>query len=147
MGTAVLEYNLGTREMAVIRLPPSPYDWQRIALATTDDGRLGFATADKSAIYLWSREVHPGGDALWALTRTVELDKLLPVGALTTFSDVVGFVDVIGVIFVRTGDGLFSIDLKSNRVTRVSKDIGFSGIFPYMSFYTPGTSFIRPGYL
>jgi len=147
MGTAVLEYNLGTREMAVIRLPPSPYDWQRIALATTDDGHLGFATADKSAIYLWSREVHPGGDALWALTRTVELDKLLPVGALTTFSDVVGFVDVIGVIFVRTGDGLFSIDLKSNRVTRVSNDIGFSGIFPYMSFYTPGTSFIRPGYL
>jgi len=121
----------------VIRLPPSPCDWQRIVLATTCDGRLGFATADKSAIYLWSRETHPGGDAAWALTRAVELDKLLPAGTLATFSDVVGFVDVIGVIFVQTGDGLFSIDLKSNRVTRVSKDIGFSGIFPYMSFYTP----------
>ncbi|RCV09214.1 hypothetical protein SETIT_2G009400v2 [Setaria italica] len=138
MGTAVLEYDLGTKEMAVIRLPPLlHFNWQRIALTTRTDGRLGFATADRSAIYLWSREACPGGDARWAQTRVIELDTLLPAGALSTFSDVVGFVDAIGLIFVRTGDGLFTIDLKSSQVTKVSKDTGFSGIFPYMNFHTP----------
>ncbi|CAL5092009.1 unnamed protein product [Urochloa decumbens] len=134
MGATVLEYDLGTREMAVIRLPPRAFDWQRIALATTHDGCcLGFATADRSAIYLWKREASSqGGDA-----QVIELAKLLPAGTLSAFSDVVGFVDSIGLIYVRTADGLFTVDLKSSQVTKVSKDTGFSGIFPYMSFHTP----------
>ncbi|CAN6180909.1 unnamed protein product [Urochloa humidicola] len=139
MGTAVLEYHLGTREMTVICLPPRGFDWQPVALTTTNDGRsLGFATADRSAIYLWKREASSQGrDALSAQTRVIELDKLLPAGAISAFSDVVGFVDAAGLVFVRTGDGIFTIDLKSNQVTSVSKDTGFSGIFPYMSFHTP----------
>ncbi|KAF8644698.1 hypothetical protein HU200_066364 [Digitaria exilis] len=141
MGTAVLRYDLGTREMAVIRLPPPRFEWQRIVLAAREDGRLGFATADASTIYLWSmEELHPGGDAYWTQTRVVELSTLLPPGAISAISDIVGFVDSIGVIFVRTVDGLFTIDLKSSRVTKVSEDTSFSGIFPYMSFHTPGTS-------
>ncbi|CAN6209159.1 unnamed protein product [Urochloa humidicola] len=138
-GTAVLEYDLGTSEMAVIRLPPALFDWQRIALAATNDGRhLGFATAGRSAIYLWCREASPGGgDAHWAQTRVIELDKLLPAGAIPAFSDVVGFVHAISLVFVRTGDGLFTIDLNSSQVTKVSKDTGFSSIFPYMTFHTP----------
>ncbi|KAF8731408.1 hypothetical protein HU200_016470 [Digitaria exilis] len=141
MGTAVLRYDLGTREMAVIRLPPPRFEWQRIVLAAREDGRLGFATADASTIYLWSmEELHPGGDAYWTQARVVELSTLLPPGAISSISDIVGFVDSIGVVFVRTGDGLFTIDLKSSRVTKVSEDTSFSGIFPYMSFHTPGTS-------
>ncbi|CAN6196684.1 unnamed protein product, partial [Urochloa humidicola] len=123
MGTAALEYDLGTNQIDVIWLPPRGFDWQRIALATTNDGpRLGFATADRSAIYLWQRE---------------QLHKLLPAGAISAFPDVLGFVDTIGLIFVRTGDGIFTIDLKSSKVTKISKDTGFSGVFPYMSFHTP----------
>lgn len=138
-GAAALEYDLGTREMAVVRLPPPPrLDWQRAVLATRDDGRLGLATAGKSTIYLWAREAPPRGDGSWVQTRAIELDTLLPVGALSAFVDVVSFVDGVGVVFVRTGDGLFTIDLMSRRVTKVFKDTFFSGIFPYMSFHTPG---------
>ncbi|CAL5077639.1 unnamed protein product [Urochloa decumbens] len=151
-GTVVLEYDLGTREMAVIRLLPARFDWQRVALTATNDGQLGFATAGRSATYLWKREASPGGgDVHWAQTRVIELDKLLPVGALSAFSDVVGFVDAIGLIFVRTGNGLFTVNLKSSQVTKVlftvnlkssqvtkvSEDAGFSGVFPYLSFHTP----------
>lgn len=138
MGTAVLEYDLGTWEMWVVRLPPAHNDWQRIVLAASGSGGLGFATADKSRIYLCSREVLPGGDAHWTRTRVIELDKLHPAGAISVFPEVVSFADGVGVIFLRTGDGLFTVDLKSSQVTKVSKDIGFSGIFPYMSFHTPG---------
>uniref|UniRef100_A0A0A9EZY5 F-box protein AT5G49610-like beta-propeller domain-containing protein n=1 Tax=Arundo donax TaxID=35708 RepID=A0A0A9EZY5_ARUDO len=137
MGTGILEYNLVTRDMAVIGLPPSRFYGQRGVLTTRDDGALGFARAEKSTLYLWSREPRPEGDAHWAQSRVIELDTLLPVDVLRTFSDVVSFVDGIGVIFVRTGDGLFTIDLKSRQVTKVCKDSGFSGIFPYMSFQTP----------
>ncbi|XP_062189263.1 uncharacterized protein LOC133892471 [Phragmites australis] len=137
MGTRILEYNLGTHEMAVIDLPPLRFYGQRIVLSTRDDGGLGFATADKSTIYLWSREAHPQGESHWVQSRVIELEMLLPVDALSTFSDVVSFVDGIGIYFVRTGDGIFTIDLKSSQVTKVCRDSGFSGIFPYMSFHTP----------
>uniref|UniRef100_A0A0A9CVD7 F-box protein AT5G49610-like beta-propeller domain-containing protein n=1 Tax=Arundo donax TaxID=35708 RepID=A0A0A9CVD7_ARUDO len=137
MGTGILEYNLDTRDMAVVGLPPARFYGQRGVLTARDDGGLGFARAEKSTLHLWSREARPAGDAHWTLSRVIELKTLLPVDALTTFSDVVSFVDGIGVVFVRTGDGLFTIDLKSGQVTKVSKDSGFSGIFPYMSFQTP----------
>lgn len=145
-GAAALEYDLGTREMAVVRLPPPPrLDWQRAVLATRDDGRLGLATAGKSTIYLWAREAPPRGDGSWVQTRAIELDTLLPVGALSAFVDVVSFVDGVGVVFVRTGDGLFTIDLMSRRVTKVFKDTFFSGIFPYMSFHTPALEVASTG--
>ncbi|CAL5034383.1 unnamed protein product [Urochloa decumbens] len=146
MDGAVLEYDLGTREMAVIRLPPHCFSWQRIALTATNDGHLGFATADRSAIYLWKREASSqGGDAHWAQTRAIEHAKLLPAGALLAFPDVVGFVDSIALIYVRTADGLFTVDLKSSQVTKVSNDTGFSGIFPYMSFHTPALGVLSAG--
>jgi hypothetical protein len=143
MGTAALEFDLRTREMAVVRLPPPRFDWQRVVLATRDDGRLGLATAGKSTIYLWAREARSRGDGNWVQTRAVELDTLLPAGAISAFPDVVSFVDAVGVVFVRTGDGLFTIDLKSLQVTKVSSDTGFSSIFPYISFHTPGNCLVR----
>lgn len=61
-----------------------------------------------------------------------------------------GYANGIGVFFVLTHDGLFTIDLKSSQVKKVKKSGKVSGspiIFPYMSFYSPGTSFMSHMYL
>ncbi|CAD6221652.1 unnamed protein product [Miscanthus lutarioriparius] len=144
-GAAALEFDLRTREMAVVRLPPPRFDWQRVVLAARDDGRLGLATAGKSTIYLWAREAQRPGDGNWVQTRAIELDTLLPAGAISAFPDVVSFVDGVGVVFVRTGDGLFTIDLKSLQVTKLSRDTAFSSIFPYISFHTPALEVASTG--
>uniref|UniRef100_A0A0A8ZT64 Uncharacterized protein n=1 Tax=Arundo donax TaxID=35708 RepID=A0A0A8ZT64_ARUDO len=111
---------------------------------TTERGGLGFATVVNSELYLWSREPGSDEDAGWVESRVIELETLFPDDVLSASLYVTGFAEGVDVVFVRTDRELFTIDLKSIRVTKVPKDIWLSDIFPYMSFYTPGTSLIPP---
>ncbi|CAN6196780.1 unnamed protein product [Urochloa humidicola] len=45
---------------------------------------------------------------------------------------VVGFADGVGVIFINTDAGLFTVELKSRQARKV-----YFSVLPYMSFYTP----------
>ncbi|KAG2594888.1 hypothetical protein PVAP13_5KG024100 [Panicum virgatum] len=135
----ILEYNVGTREMTVIRLPSGCFSEQRIVLMTTEDGGLGVATVRQSKLCLWSREIGSTSekDAGWAQRRVIDL-KTLPIRSLSTSPVVAGYASGINVIFVRTCDVLFMIDLKSSRVKKVCREVtGASSVFPYMSFYYP----------
>ncbi|TVU40629.1 hypothetical protein EJB05_14098, partial [Eragrostis curvula] len=132
--TSILEYNLGTRAVSVIHLPPS-ICYRPDVLTTTEDGRLGFATVHKSTLYLWSREDGPGDNVGWAESRVIQLDSLLPANALSTSPTVVGFAAGVGIFFVRTNVGVFTIDLKSRSVRKIH-EAGGENIIPYMGFYT-----------
>jgi len=80
-------------------------------------------------------------DAGWAQRRVIDLKTLLPIRSLSTSPVVAGYASGINVIFVRTCDVLFMIDLKSSRVKKVCREVtGASSVFPYMSFYYPGTT-------
>jgi ligand-binding sensor domain-containing protein len=46
---------------------------------------------------------------------------------------------IVGVIFLRMADGLYTFDLKTGKAVKVMSS-GFDGIAPYVSFYTPGTT-------
>ncbi|OEL18413.1 hypothetical protein BAE44_0020571, partial [Dichanthelium oligosanthes] len=135
---SILKYDLGTQEMIVIQVPPE-CSFRRVVLMTTDDGELGFAYMENYRLYLWSMEAGPDGDGNveWAQSRVIELETLLPDHALSDSLDVAGFADGVAVIFVRTDDGIFTIDLKSYRVTKVCSDGWYYGNVPYMSFCTP----------
>ncbi|CAN6170683.1 unnamed protein product, partial [Urochloa humidicola] len=50
---------------------------------------------------LWSREAAPDGDAVWAQSRVIELETLLPHDVLSSPLDVASFADAIAVVFVR----------------------------------------------
>ena len=68
----------------------------------------------------------------------IELEKTIPVANPEDKLFVVGFAEGVGVIFVSSGVGLFTIKLNSGKVNKVDESgISFS-ILPYMSFYTPG---------
>lgn len=74
----------------------------------------------------------------WAQRRVIELDTLLHVNAHPTSMVVSGFAGRVGVIFVHTHGVCFMINLNSNRVTKLFRGVNVNGIFPYISFCTPG---------
>ncbi|KAG0534821.1 hypothetical protein BDA96_04G313100 [Sorghum bicolor] len=143
----ILEYNLGTRRIAVVQLPRSRSSWLirepfgPIELTTMeDDGRLGFVRVEHySSLFLWSREVEePAG---WVLRKTIQLDNLLPgiPWKWACWRFLVGSAEGAGTVFLTLKDELFTIHLRSGRVTKVYTHRGSCLTVPYINFCTPGT--------
>ena len=89
---------------------------------------------------LWTKEPSYGTDAIWVLSRVINLNILLPNDALVDAINsvqVLGFAHEANVTFVVTVAGLFSIELQSKRVRKVSGHRGFCNLIPVVSFYTP----------
>ncbi|CAN6222261.1 unnamed protein product [Urochloa humidicola] len=160
MSTGILEYNFGTQEITQDFLP---YDLGLGVLTTTENGGLGFARADGSTLYLWSREAGPDGVMIWVLSRAVDLGtmfahlisarvigrdgysiwaqggtiRLGTMFARLISTRVVGSVHGLHVFFVRTVDGLLRVDLKSGRAWILCTERDIQNVVPYVSFCTP----------
>ncbi|GJN24411.1 hypothetical protein PR202_gb12149 [Eleusine coracana subsp. coracana] len=105
-----------------------------------EDGALGFVCIEGSSLYLWSRKVSSEAAAEWVKCRVIKLEGLIHVADQDGDEAlVVGSAEGVGVIFVTTGSGLFTLELKSGRVRKVDEPEVYFSILPYMSFYTPGT--------
>jgi hypothetical protein len=117
-------------------------------LITTQDGELGFAdVVDVRNLTLWSMETGPEGAMGWSTPGVLDLETLLPGGALSIpkhsmswRSFVNCFVDGTQVIFVSTYVGCYMLDLKSGRVRRVAC-LMEKWILPYMRFFFPGNTY------
>ena len=133
---AIIKYNWGMHCLSEID-SPSP-DVYGIALMEMENGSLGFACIEDYSLYVWSRKVNSEGAAEWVQCRVIKLDKMIPVANLSDEAFVVGSGEGMGAIFVSTGVGLFTIELKSRRVKKVAEPEVYFSILPYMSFYTPG---------
>ncbi|CAL5077728.1 unnamed protein product [Urochloa decumbens] len=141
-----IEYDLVTRKISVIDLPGSQCKNKMcpsfIELTTTEDGRLGFTRLEDFRLCLWSREVQ---DARWELIKVIGLDELLPIDGTWTWTrrpSLLGSAEGVGIVFLLVGMGVFTVDLRSGRVTKV--DVvpckGAQMIIPYVNFCTPGIS-------
>ncbi|TVU40491.1 hypothetical protein EJB05_13958, partial [Eragrostis curvula] len=128
---SILEFNLATRVMSVVDCAN---------LMTTEAGGLGFAHLRHTEIYLWSRDAGPDGHVGWVQGRVIDCRTLIPCGTRINSFDVVGFADAVDVIFVCVNDEIFTFDLKFGQGKMVCKDGGrMFDVFPYTSFYTPGS--------
>ncbi|TKW30114.1 hypothetical protein SEVIR_2G013500v4 [Setaria viridis] len=134
--TKALRYDLESREMSWVQLPPTYHNFELRVLTTTEDDGLGLVTAHSNKIYMWSRKAGPPNTG-WTQDRVIELERLLPIDAVLASPDVVGFAEGIGVVFVTANNVLFTIDLKTCKVKKVCEGRGIRGVVPYMSFYTP----------
>ncbi|KAF8702043.1 hypothetical protein HU200_033387 [Digitaria exilis] len=136
-GHAIVKYNLRSNCLSMIN-PPEHMAWG-LALMVMDDCSLGFACIENSSLYLWSTKVNSGEAAEWVQLRNIKLDTIIPVVDPTDDSLlVVGSAEGVGVIFISSDAGLFTIDLKSGRVRKVEEPGVYFSVLPYMSFYTPG---------
>ncbi|KAL6598636.1 hypothetical protein ACP70R_046335 [Stipagrostis hirtigluma subsp. patula] len=109
-----LEYDLGTRELTLVR-PPATYVNEHILLMSMSDG-LRAITKKGSKLYMWLREAGPGEDVGWAQREVNELNTLIPADAFLLSYDVVDFADGYGLIYMATDHGSFTADFKSGQV-------------------------------
>jgi hypothetical protein len=106
-----------------------------------DDGELGFVAYTEYQLELWSMVA--GRDARFVLRRVIDLHKVLPSSVLINNSfQVNGFVDggANRFLFMRTSNGLYSIEINSSQVRKVANYCGDDeddGVVPYISFFTP----------
>ncbi|XP_037438724.1 uncharacterized protein LOC119306656 [Triticum dicoccoides] len=139
---SIQEYDLARHSLAVFS-PPNGGDFgdgQRINLMLAEDGGLGVSEGLVQHLKLWSRVVGDGADDRWVLSRVINLKILLPNDALvdaTSSVQVLGYAEEANVIFVNTDAGLFSIELQSERASRVCDDHDVCNLIPVVSFYTP----------
>ena len=118
-------------------IKPPTQNTYYIALMAMEDGSLGFSCIEGSSLYLWSRKVNSEGAAEWVQCKVIELETIIP--GSNDLAIVVGFAEGVAVIFISTGVGLFTLELKSGRVRKVDEPEVYFSVLPYMSFYTPGT--------
>jgi hypothetical protein len=113
-----------------------------IHIVPAEDGVIAFAGVNYSSIHLWSRRIDSEGVAGWALLRIIDMDMLIlsgvPTGDVFLWSSVVEFARDSGELFVLAESGIFMINIRSMQLRKVLQASG-SAIYPYASFYTPGT--------
>jgi hypothetical protein len=104
-----------------------------------EGGGLGFVARMGSKLYFWSREAGlDNGDARWVQGRVMELNKVIPGWDLSLAPFVTAIAEHVGVLFLDTRDGLFSIDLESGLVMKLIESIYLiRDVVPYVSFCTP----------
>ncbi|CAN6298835.1 unnamed protein product [Urochloa humidicola] len=134
----IVEYDLGRRKLAFIDRP-SAYNGRGVLMPAMNGG-LEFAGVQGSCLYLWSRETDLDRNAAWAQSKVLELNTLpgrVPRKEPTT----AGFVEGLGIIFIRMDADLFAINIKSGRVKKMSSRsiyiYNYTTVIPYMGFYTP----------
>ncbi|CAL5077879.1 unnamed protein product [Urochloa decumbens] len=141
-GSMILKYGVTTGKLSEIHLPDTANP-TNVVLTVSEDGGLGFAEVVGSRLYLSSRNAGPDEDAGWTQNRVIELNRLFSIGARSTTPKVLGFAaDGVGVIFLRTKDGVFTVDLKTERFVKLEKFSVESNInriyniVPHVRFYT-----------
>ncbi|KAL6594628.1 hypothetical protein ACP70R_048366 [Stipagrostis hirtigluma subsp. patula] len=156
VGRYAFEYQLAARRLKVIAGPPrSMYSGTFNFPVSMEDGGLGLTDVEaEPCLFLrrWSRETAPDGVAQWARGRAIELETLLPDGALMApplasdppprgkpNANVIGFAegtDVIFVVVLRHGHAdVYMVHLSSGGALKVSE--GHRCVFPYTSFCIP----------
>ncbi|KAF8776629.1 hypothetical protein HU200_003353 [Digitaria exilis] len=132
----ILRYDMGRNRLSTFH-PPADAKEGGIVLLSMADGSLGLAGVRGSRLCLWSTDASPEGIAGWVRCKSIELMEKIP---FMPYSEarVVGCAEGLGVVFVETEVGLFTIDLKSGRERKVSEPGNHFVVFPITSFYTPG---------
>jgi hypothetical protein len=136
LDNTIVKFDWCKDRLSLIR-PPSK-DVYYIALMAMDNSTLGFASILGFSLHMWSMKMDTEEAVEWLQYRVIELEKIIPVANPTDETVVVGSAEGVGVIFVSTDVGLFSIELKSGRVKKVDEPGAYFSVLPYMSFYTPG---------
>uniref|UniRef100_A0ACD5Z3A7 Uncharacterized protein n=1 Tax=Avena sativa TaxID=4498 RepID=A0ACD5Z3A7_AVESA len=138
-GNDIVKYDLGKDRLSMIDPPPTPDVYYITLMAMEDTTSLGFAYIQDSTLYTWSRKVDTEEATEWVLYRVIELEKTIPVASPEDKPFVVGFAEGVGVIFVSSRVGLFTIKLNSGQVKKVDEPGTYFSVLPYMSFYLPET--------
>uniref|UniRef100_A0A0D9YAG9 F-box domain-containing protein n=1 Tax=Oryza glumipatula TaxID=40148 RepID=A0A0D9YAG9_9ORYZ len=131
-GIGVVKFDMKRHRLSLID-PPAELDDGFVLMPLDNDGVLGLAAVEDHSLLCVVNGCEPGS---W--TWVIELDSLLPNLDHSTPVLPIGFVEGANIIFLRTDAGVFTLELRSMRVTKVCKNGFFYAVVPYTSFYIPG---------
>jgi hypothetical protein len=104
-----------------------------------EGGGIGLLFLTGSSIQLWKRKTDCDGVASWALGRTIELDKVLPLELWEISAKILGFAEENNVIFLWTNGVLFMLHLETLQSKKLFKTNIVSYCHPFESVYSAGT--------
>ncbi|OEL13349.1 hypothetical protein BAE44_0025633 [Dichanthelium oligosanthes] len=138
----ILEFSLDTKSLAIIQKPEGTHFMEQSSFRVlwTEDRELGLAIVSKLSIQLWGRKANSNGVVGWALQKTVQLDKLLPLKPLTKtrVTRILGFDEDSNEIFLFTAHDIFTIQLQSMQFKELAACSCITEYYPYRSFYAAG---------
>ncbi|TVU40761.1 hypothetical protein EJB05_14237, partial [Eragrostis curvula] len=134
----IIVYDLGKRSLSAID-SPNEYFWTFCdgVLVAMENSSLGLAFIADRCLCLWSRKVEPEGVAEWTCCRVIELQTFFPADKYCFPARVIGFAEGVDVIFLARDDCLFTMDLKSKRLRKVTESVFYRNVLPFISFDTP----------
>nr|CAB3455570.1 unnamed protein product [Digitaria exilis] len=141
-GERILQYDLVRHVLSVIDGPPVYAAGNMVLMTAEDGGGLGIAKVNEDRLQLWRWKIGPWHIGHWQRGRVIKLGMMIAIatGNPSGSLDLVGFAEGTGSIFVTAEDGMFIIELKPDRVRKVAKRGDLRIIYPFASFYTPGTN-------
>jgi hypothetical protein len=134
----ILEYDLCGLDLVVIQIPDlllAEFKGNLMLMPVQGSG-VGISGIKESTLSVWSRDASGHGDVGWEQSRVIDLDPLLPAA---DDMELLGFAEQANVIFLGTCNGIFTIKLNSELVSKVCEKGDSEMLLPFISFYTPGT--------
>nr|XP_051195182.1 putative F-box/kelch-repeat protein At3g17280 isoform X4 [Lolium perenne] len=130
---AILEFDLDRQNLAVI--PLHMEGW----IMSAQGGGLGLVSVLGHTAQLWKRETDPDGVSTWRLTKTVHLNKLLPLRSGDRLD--IDFADESNMLILGTVDGIgiFTVHTESMQCKKLPVEFKkIPSVFqPFSSVYTP----------
>lgn len=117
-GKSILKYDLINQGLLVIDAPE--LNEQMGIVVVTEDGGLGFAGMEDNNFRIWSWLEGDGNSVPtgWSLRRVIQLEALLPIGALSMSPEIVGFVEDTDIVILDTNAGVFTLEIKSEKIKK-----------------------------
>ncbi|XP_047076313.1 uncharacterized protein LOC124686410 [Lolium rigidum] len=130
---AILEFDLDRQNLAVV--PLHMEGW----IMSAEGGGLGLVSVSGHTAQLWKRETDSDGVSTWRLTKTIHLDRLLPLRSGDRLD--IDFTDESNMLILGTVDGIgiFTVHTESMQCKKLPVEFKKipSAFQPFSSVYTP----------
>ncbi|XP_062200526.1 uncharacterized protein LOC133903230 [Phragmites australis] len=140
----ILEFDLDRHSLAVIEPPdmdtPSGYNYHIII---AEDGGVGLAVTVDFSLDMWDRKVNCDGIGTWVLRKTVKLEEITGLSRNERGHMIIhGYDEDDNVIFLRTDNGCFVVQLESMQFRNLGKRDFITTCAYHPSFYSCRGSFL-----
>jgi hypothetical protein len=132
--TAILEFDLDRQNLAVV--PSDLKGW----IMSSEGGGLASVSLSAHKAQIWKREIDSYGVEKWLLTKTIHLDKLLPLSPGDRFF--AHFAEENSMLVLGFSEGIFTVQTESMQIKKLPvniKELPYVFI-PFSSVYTAGNS-------
>ncbi|TVU40752.1 hypothetical protein EJB05_14228, partial [Eragrostis curvula] len=135
-GEEIIIYDLRKHCLSAIDSPSEYRSYSDGVLVVMENNSLGLAFITHCSLYLWLRKMEQEGVAEWTCCRVIELETFFPADKYSFPPRVIGFAEGVDVIFLARDACLFTMDLKSKRLRKVTEGEFYLNVLPFISFNT-----------